>query len=167
MADDGTATRARIVGEVCARILGGESVDQCFAAPDPGWPSERTFWRWIADKDLRQPYLDAIAARGLYYGEIAASFSRQAPAVIVSESGTRIDPAWVQLQKNRADDCRWIALRMQPKLYGDRTTIAGDADNPIAFVNQSAIAGKLLPELAGDGTATPPGDADGGGAGES
>lgn len=160
---DDSATRAKseFVQGVCDRIARGVSVDAAFRDPGDGWFSEPTFWRAIAaDKDLRQRYLDACAARGLIYAEQGTAILDEPPQYTATAFGNKIDPAWVQLQKLRSDDRKWHAARMQPKLYGDRTILAGDADNPIAIDDSSSIASRLLPELAAGSPAGTAGDAD-------
>jgi len=47
-------------------------------------------------------------------------------------------------QVARGKTPNWVAARMASRRYGDKVTLAGDADNPIATVDYSAVASKLL-----------------------
>lgn len=40
----------------------------------------------------------------------------------------------------KSDNIKWKLARMNPKKYGDRTTIAGDAENPLAVLTMDQIA---------------------------
>lgn len=160
---DGTATRVRseIVGDICERIAAGESVDSVFASPGPDFPALRTFWRWLNDDpECDALYQKATARRGEKYAEEIVELIDVEPPMVVTKFGEQVDPGWVAWQRNRIDARKWVAARMLPKRYGDKVTLAGDADNPLAIVDQSAIAGRLLPELAAAGAATPPGEPD-------
>lgn len=165
--DDGT-TRARIVGEVCARISAGESVRAIFKTPSDHWPSEVTFWRWLhADADLNAAYESATAKRGERYAEEITDIADHIGSPLINEETGEpvrnkhgdvllvVDKVAVDHARLRIDARKWVAARMLPKRYGDKVTLAGDADNPLAIVDHSAIAGRLLPELAAAGAAAP------------
>ena len=55
------------------------------------------------------------------------------------------------------DTRKWFLAKLAPKKYGERTVLAGDADNPLAIADvTAAVLGKLLPEAAtGDAPETP------------
>ena len=44
-----------------------------------------------------------------------------------------MDSAYVQWQKNRVEARKWFLAKLAPKKYGDRTILAGDAENPLAI----------------------------------
>lgn len=145
MNPDATATRARIVEQVCERIASGESVSKIFASPNPDFPSVATFWRWLhADRALVAIYDRATEQRGELYAEEIIDITDETPPQVNGAFGTHIDSAWVQWNKNRAEARKWVAARMRPMRYGDRTILAGDADNPITFDDpKAAILGRL------------------------
>lgn len=51
---------------------------------------------------------------------------------------------------------KWLLSKLAPKKYGERTVIAGDADNPLAITEvadpKAALLRGLAPKLAGSGT---------------
>ena len=55
----------------------------------------------------------------------------QEPERILSEGGGRVDSGYVQLIKARADIGLKLLAKWNPKRYGDRVALAGDAENPI------------------------------------
>ena len=171
--DDASTTRARIVEDICARIATGESVRSIFATPGEGYPAaESTFWRWLhADPELVTIYEHATARRGEKYGEEVVEIVDSAGSPLLNENGTPIldrdghvvmvvDRVAVEYAKLRADTRKWVAGRMASKRYGDRTVIAGDAENPIALADGSAIARKLLHGATAGGTPEAPSDTD-------
>lgn len=155
-------TRARIMEHICERIASGESVEKIFETPGDDYPGSATFWRWLRQfPELNELYEKATEQRGDLYGEQIVAILDQEPPQIATAFGSRVDTGWVQWNNNRADGRKWVAARMRPKRWGDRTILAGDADNPIQFAADAAIARKLLPELAaGDpaGTTSKPDD---------
>lgn len=58
------------------------------------------------------------------------------PAKIITVDATgasteKIDPAAAQFRRLRYDARKWYVGKLAPKLYGDKTILAGDEDNPI------------------------------------
>jgi hypothetical protein len=43
----------------------------------------------------------------------------------------------VSWQRNRVDTRKWVASKLKPKKFGDRTTLAGDAEAPVVVQNQT------------------------------
>lgn len=150
-----TRARAEIIADICDRIAGGESVESVFRTPAADYPSNATFWRWLADPELERLYEVATTRRGEKYAEEIVGIVDEPPPSVETQFGSHVDPAWVQWQKNRAEARKWVAARMLPKRYGDRTTIAGDADNPLAIDvadARSALLRGLTPKPDGSGT---------------
>lgn len=161
VSSDAPTTRARadIVAEICARIAGGSSVAEVFREPAADYPNQHTFWRWCADPEVERAYRDATVTRGEKYAEEIVAISDQAPPLERTQFGEKHDAGFVAWQKNRIEARKWVAARMLPKRYGDRTVIAGDADNPVHIVDDT-VTGKLLPELAAGSAPTTPGESD-------
>jgi hypothetical protein len=56
-----------------------------------------------------------------------------------------IDSAWVQRQRMIVDGLKWELSKRHPERLGDKTTLAGDKDNPVVVkVDREAIIAKLL-----------------------
>jgi hypothetical protein len=65
----------------------------------------------------------------------------------VKATDGRIDNAGVQHQRLRVDTRKWILSKQLPKVYGDRTILAGDADaplNPLTNNERAAEAAKII-----------------------
>jgi hypothetical protein len=54
--------------------------------------------------------------------------------IIRTEDGgsiERLDSAGINRNRLRVDARKWVASKLKPRKYGDRTTLAGDAENPM------------------------------------
>ncbi len=113
------------------------------------WPSfandEERAKRYARAKELG---MEAVADEMLDLADQSRS------GVITTEGpkGTERKTAdMVERARLQVDTRKWLLARLVPKKYGDRTILAGDAENPLRFVDDSSIDGKLLPELAARG----------------
>jgi hypothetical protein len=93
-------------------------------------------WRTIYDWMERDAELSAWIARARELGQdaIAEDCLRiidEEPTKVVSDGGVRYDSAFVQWQKNRVEQRLKLLAKWNPKRYGDRVQLAGDADQPI------------------------------------
>ena len=69
--------------------------------------------RRITYEQARQQAAHTLAERSL-------SILQEKPKVCTDG---RIDPAWVQLKKAEADSCRWLAARINPESYAERSSL--------------------------------------------
>lgn len=156
---DGTGTRARgpIIEEICGRLAAGESVNDVFRTPADDYPSERTFWRWVAnDKEVCEAYERATEKRGEKFAEEIVSIADGVKGEpLLSDEGVPImgrdgfpvmvlSKVAIEHARLRIDARKWVSARMLPGRYGDRTILAGDADNPIAVDDPKAIIARRL-----------------------
>lgn len=131
----GSGGRPRIYGrelseEIIQRLSEGEPLRQI--CRDDHMPEWRTIYMWME----RDPALSAAIARARELGQdaIAEDILRELqdePERILSESGGRIDSGYVQLLRTRADIKLKLLAKWNPKRYGDRVAVAGDADSPL------------------------------------
>lgn len=104
-----------------------------------GFPEWRTVYDWMYKDDAlgeRGTGLSAAIAKAREIGQDAIAEQLwvdmlQEPERILSEGGGRIDPGFVQWQKAKAEIGLKLLAKWNPKRYGDRVALAGDADNPI------------------------------------
>lgn len=97
-----------------------------------GFPAWRTVYDWM----YRDEVLSASIARAREVGQDAMAERAyvemyQEPERILSEGGGKIDPGYVQLVKARAEITLKLLAKWNPKRYGDRVQLAGDAENPL------------------------------------
>lgn len=147
--DDATGSRAAIASEIAAAVAEGGSLRKMLDASRPAhWPDRSSYWRWqFDDPKLRAELETALRVRAVVQAEEIPDIVDETPQRIATAFGTRIDPGFVAWQKTRADTRMEIASRMAPKLYGQRVTHAGDAENPIEVTSRDAKR-SLLGRLA-------------------
>lgn len=106
-----------------------------------------------AREDRADHYADEIVAIG---DEATVEDVLDANGEVV---GVRFDATAVARNRLRIDARKWVASKMKPKVYGERTTVAGDPEAPLAvrsvvtLTNEQlmAIAASGLPQKGGDG----------------
>jgi hypothetical protein len=117
-----------------------------------GRMGKRIFYGLIAtDEKLRERY----AAAKL---EAAEAIADECIQLADSCKPTRDHAAKARLQ---IDTRKWHLAHLLPRKYGERTVLAGDPDNPLAFVDADAatVRSKLLSGVAAAGATAAPGDA--------
>ncbi len=83
--------------------------------------SNSVVWRWLnSDPGRRIAYQQAREQAAHTLAEKSLSILQQTPKV---GNDGRIDPGWVQLKKAEADSCRWLAARINPEAYADRSSL--------------------------------------------
>lgn len=91
--------------------------------------------------DFQERYARAREIQADYLADEALAVYDGDPKLKHDQFGNAsIDPAWVQMQKNKAEQMKWHAGKMKPKVYGDSTTVKGDKDNPL-FSFADALSG--------------------------
>lgn len=119
-----------------------------------GFPNWRTVYDWMAKDDSLGSAgtgLSAHIARAREVGQDAMAERAyldmyQEPERILTEGGGKIDPGYVQLVKARAEITLKLLAKWNPKRYGDRVQLAGDADNPLR-TETTIQAGELFSSI--------------------
>lgn len=124
---------------VCVEIEHGKSLVSICKSMKLDYSS---FTHAVGNSDeLHQRYARAREAQADFLAEEAKDMLDESPRLKADQFGNMsIDPAWVQLQSKRADQRRWHAGKLKPKVYGDSTTVKGDKDNPL-FSFADALSG--------------------------
>ena len=104
--------------DVLTRLADGISLAEICRAPD--MPSRTSVWEWIRDD------VDGFA------GRYAHARETQAHALVddlmrIADDATE-DP---QRSRLRLDARKWAASKILPKVYGDKTILAGDETAPL------------------------------------
>lgn len=105
----------QIADEICEEIATGGALHRLCAERE-GWPSERTVYRWLEEhEDFRQKY---ARARDRQSDRMAFD------TVLISDEEP--DP---QRAKVRIDARKWLASKLAPKKYGDKTQLEHTGEN--------------------------------------
>lgn len=118
------------------RLANGEALTAICA--DSGMPNRTTVIRWqVGNEKFRIAY---ACARNEGLDVIADEIMRIADEPIPLTPTGNTDNGAVSHQRLRFDARRWYLSKMAPKRYGDKLTVAGDEENPLAVNDQSAAA---------------------------
>lgn len=128
---------AQILAEIGTTRLGLEAI--CDA--NEGFPSARTVYRWLIDNPaFRQSYTRAKEDQlQILEDEMIAIADKTevGEIVTVKPDGTETRKAdMIEHRKLRIETRKWLMGKLKPKKYGDRTTLAGDPDNPMNLRHQ-------------------------------
>lgn len=124
-----------LISTIFSRVSSGESINKICS--EPSMPSRKSFFEWVStNDDVRRRYDLAIIARTDYYAEeiieIADDSSRD---IYVDEDGNeRTNTEVVARSKLRMDARKWFVSKMNPKKYGDKLELSGDADSPLVVI---------------------------------
>lgn len=119
---------------ICERIADGESLRQI--AKTEGMPSPWTVMRWLeAEPEFAQQYARARELQAdCFFEKIGEIAHDGAKDWIMTKMGPILDSEHVQRSRLRVDALKWQASKLRPKVYGDKTIVAGDPENPIDLV---------------------------------
>lgn len=108
-----------IAEEICRRISEGEPLRQI--CRDEHMPAWQTVYDWIRDKEDLSKRI--ARARELGHDAIAeetVEILDTPPERCMTEFGDKVDPGYVQWQKNRAEQRLKLLAKWSPKKYGDK-----------------------------------------------
>jgi hypothetical protein len=110
-----------IEAEIFSRLASGETIMQiCGVDRDDFLPGERTFYKRLAeDAEFAQEYARAREAQAHHEADEIKGLADAATAETVHVARLQIDAR------------KWRASKMAPKVYGDKTLIGSDPDNPL------------------------------------
>jgi hypothetical protein len=114
-----------LADEICERIANGESLRSICA--DDYMPSTTSVCRWLdLYPDFREQYTRARARQADYYAD-----------QIVTIADTAEDHNKARLQ---IDARKWVAAKLLPKKYGERTTTTHEGgEKPIAVTDATPL----------------------------
>lgn len=120
-----------------------------------GFPEWRTVYDWMYRDDAAGENgagLSAAIARAREVGQDAIAEQiwldmNMPPERILSEGGGRVDSGYVQWQKAKAEIGLKLLAKWNPKRYGDRVQLAGDAENPLKVEADVTIFDALIQNI--------------------
>lgn len=104
---------------ICERLADGESLRTICLSDE--MPSRAAVFRWLGANDaFRDQYERARDAQ-------ADALADEITDIADGES----DNADPQRDRLRVDARKWVASKLKPKKYGDKTLVGSDPDNPL------------------------------------
>jgi hypothetical protein len=124
------ATSSLGIGKILSNGLDGNTL-----------PRYSTFMYWLdEDAALLDRYAKAKDAQADFMADEMLEIADGNAEYVVDQNGvSRKDSADVQHKRLRVETRKWLASKLKPKKYGDKTTIAGDAENPLAVLTMDQI----------------------------
>jgi hypothetical protein len=119
-----------VANEICQRMTTGQGLLRICA--DDHMPDRATVYRWLdANEGFRDRYVRAREALMDFYAEqiLVIAFDESGDIVVDQapdgRSKTVANHAKVQRDRLKVDSLKWIASRLFPKRYGDKTELLG------------------------------------------
>lgn len=134
--------------EIVSRLSEGEPLTQI--CRDEGMPAKRTVSDWRkAHEDFDEAFLqareegfDAIAQDCLSIADDSGGDFTETPA------GQAYNAEHVQRSKLRVDTRLKLLAKWDPRRYGERMTLAGDAENPLTGLTDEQLDARLKKLMA-------------------
>lgn len=121
---------------ICTELGKGKSLRKILV--EDGMPSYQTIYHWMAAQpQFLEQYTRAREEQAETLADEIVDIADETPEMnpIIDRNGELIriemHSAYLQWQKQRIEARKWTAAKLRPKKYGDRVTMAGDAENPI------------------------------------
>ena len=122
------------VDAICERLADGQSLRTICA--DDSMPSKSTVFKWLAELPefsdqyarAREAQADALADEII---DIADESDRDT-VLKTRPDGSQFEECnseWITRSRLRVDARKWIASKLKPKKYGDKTTVEGAGEN--------------------------------------
>lgn len=133
--------------EICRRLMDGESLRTICA--DDSMPARSTVHLWLTDhQDFSDQYARAreFQADTLFdeIQDIADTHERGEKRTVKADGSVEtVEADMIEHRRLRIDARKWMAARLRPKKYSDKTILSGDEDSPLKI-----DAGPSLEEAA-------------------
>lgn len=104
-------------------------------------PSYSTVMKWLEeDEILSDRYARGKEAQADFMADELLEIADSDVDNVVDQNGvSRKDSADVQHKRLRVDTRKWLASKLKPKKYGDKTILSGDKENPLAVITMDQI----------------------------
>jgi hypothetical protein len=131
---------------ICEQLAEGQSLRAI--CREPGMPSVWTVLRYVdASPEASQQYARARELQAEFFAQDIVDISDDATNDYMKTVdadgvvGYKLNGENIARSKLRVDSRKWIASRILPKKYGDKTLVGSDPDNPLpqAFVKIERI----------------------------
>lgn len=118
---------------ICERIADGESLRTICG--DEGMPNKATVFRWLAANDaFRDQYARAREAQADTLFDDILEIADDARNDWMErngddDSGWQVNGEHIQRSRLRMDARKWMAGKLRPKVYGDKSVIEGPGEH--------------------------------------
>lgn len=124
-----------IADAICERLADGESLRKMCQLED--FPSKATVFKWLAaNQTFADQYARAREAQAdTLADEITDIADDGARDYIETDDGPVVNYDHISRARLRVDARKWIASKLKPKKYGDKTetTHVGDKERPVVI----------------------------------
>lgn len=119
-----------LAAEICRRIALGESLKAI--CRDPGMPCHSTVIEWaVFDRDgFANPYAKARERQMEVWAD---------QVIEVAQDRER-EP---NCRRVEIDALKWITSKLNPRRFGDKLQVGGDADNPLRVLHEHVVVDRL------------------------
>jgi hypothetical protein len=122
-----------VAEEICSRLAAGESLNKI--CKDSHLPTETCVRHWALDdrEGFYSKYARAREIQALRWAEeiIEISDDSSGDVEFDKDGKPHFSNEFAARSKLRVDTRKWILSKVLPKVYGDRTVLAGDKDAPL------------------------------------
>lgn len=135
-----TEEKENILNKIFTEIQNGRAVRNVLK--DEGMPDVTTFYRWIEDDaEKAKQYARACEVRAdAIFDEIIDIADDKRLDITYSEAGVQTaNTEFIARSRVRIDARKWIASKLNPKKYGDKTILSGDKENPIQTITAISV----------------------------
>lgn len=142
-----TTFSQEVADAICEKLADGISLRSICL--DDEMPSKATVFKWLGQQPTfadqyaraREAQADTMADEILDIADDAANdfMTRRNADGSTSEA---LNSEHIQRSRLRVDSRKWLASKMLPKKYGDKTLVGSDPDNPLPAGIDVAFLGK-------------------------
>lgn len=118
--------------KVCLLLVEGNTVAEIERME--GMPSARSIWRWA----WKHPDFYEALDKAREFGAHAMNYK-----LLQRIEDSELTPGALIKLKILTDQYRWFIGKLNQRKYGERTTIAGDKDNPLTLNIASALDARI------------------------
>lgn len=128
----------KLAKKICALVSQGFTIAK--ACESPGMPSSVSVYGWLGlHSEFSEWYTEAKIKQMEVWGEQIIDLTDNCPR----------DADAVAKAKLQVYARQWVMAKLKPKKYGERTTIAGDKDNPLTVNLSHALDTAILARARG------------------
>lgn len=139
-----------VAADICQRLAGGESLTK-ICGPDD-MPHVSTVYRWIGKHEtFRDIYARAREDQADTLADEILKIADEDPATVFLEKTGQlaIDGAAIAHQRLRIDARKWVAAKLKPKKYGEKSEVNVEHSGAIEHRGLPEISSRITDLLSG------------------